>query len=221
MSSVDFNRWWDHFRRSAAGEEPHESARRLRRKLRRVKLADRPAFIGRLLEVLLHRERAYGVALFLLEGLTDPAYLGVIADHLQPLPGPQSDEEESHLADLIRVVAAAGDDRLLPVVEEYLLTRSIGPHWSSVPWALWPRRRELFVLAWRRFFLEREPTEWTGTLIVRSFLAEPEAISEIRAALAAVAEDRWKALREALLRQVGEVTWLSPEQREALDRVVS
>ena len=119
------------------------------------------------------------------------------------------------------MVAAAGDDRLLPVVEEYLLARSIGPHWSSVPWALWPGRRELFVLAWRRFFVEREPTEWAGTLLVRSFLAEPEAIAEIRVALSAGADDRWNALREALLRQVGEVTWLSPDQRAALDRVVS
>jgi hypothetical protein len=221
LSTADFNRWWKRFYRGAGDEEPHDTARRLRRKLRRVKQAERPAFVGRLLEVLLHRERAYGVALFLLEGLTDPAYLDVIAGHLRPLPGPQSDDEESHLADLIRVVAAAGEESLAPVVEEYLLERPIGPHWSSVPWALWPRRRELFVSAWRRFFLERDPGEWRDTLIVRSFLAEPDAIAGLREALAAEAEERWAALREALLRQAGEVTWLSPGQREALDRVVS
>jgi hypothetical protein len=77
------------------------------------------------------------------------------------------------------------------------------------------------VLAWRRFFIERDPAESTDTLIVRSFLAEPEAIADIRAALVATAEDRWTALREALLRQAGAITWLSPDQRAALDRVVS
>jgi hypothetical protein len=217
----NFDRWWERFRRQTAGEEPYETARRLRRKLRRIKVAERPEFVGRLLHVLLRKDRAYGVTLFLLEGLTDPAYLGTFASKLRPLPGLQSDDEESHLADLVRVVAAAGDDTLLPVVEEYLLRRAVSPHWSSVPWALWPHRRELFRKAWRRFFLDHDPADWTGTLIIRSFLTEPEAIREVREVLVADSGERWDALREALIRQAGVVTWLSPDQRDALDRVVS
>jgi hypothetical protein len=222
VSPSDFDRWWQHFRsRTDGDEEPYETARRLRRKLRRVKVAERPRFVGRLIQVLLRQERSYGVALFLLEGLTDPSCLGVIADLLRPLPGLQSDDEESHLADLVRVVAASGDDTLLPVVEEYLLERAIGAHWSSVPWALWPRRKELFGQAWRRFFIDHDPADWKGTLIIRSFLAEPEAILVVRDALAGAPVERWDELRKALIRQAGLITWLSPDQRDALDRVVS
>jgi len=145
-----FDRWWQHFLRSMGLEEPHESARRLRRKLQRVKVADRPEFVKRLLEKLLQRHHAYGVALLVLEGIKDPAHLEDIADNMAPLPGPQTDDEESHLSDLIRILAAANMDSLLPVVEEYLLNREIGAYWPSVPWAVWPHRKRLFGKAWLR-----------------------------------------------------------------------
>ena len=141
MSQDAFDKWWDRFLRSMGLEEPHETARRLRRKLRRVKVADRPQFVKRLLEKLLQLHHAYGVTLLVLEGITDPAHLDDIAEHLMPLPGPQTDDEESHLSDLIRLLAAANNDSLMPVVEAYLLERDIGPYWPSVPWAVWPHRK--------------------------------------------------------------------------------
>lgn len=221
MAPADFAKWWKRFRRTRETEELHETARRLRRKLGRVRVADRPAFLAQLFEVLLGQERAYGIALFVLEGLTDPAYLGEVARNLAPLPGLQSDDEESHLSDLVRVLAAVDDDDLLPPVRSYLLDRPIGPHWPSVPWALWPHRKELFAAAWSRFFAQGDPDPWNVTLIIKSFLTEPEAIGVVREVLAAEAEPRWNALREALLRQAGLVGWLSPDQREALNEVIS
>jgi hypothetical protein len=216
-----FERWWKGFLKRMGLEEPHETARRLRRKLRRVKVADRPEFSRRLLEVLLQRHHAYGVTLLVLEGIYDIAHLDDIAQHLQPLPGPQSDDEESHLSDLIRILAAANDDSLQPVVEEYLMDRPIGPYWPSVPWALWPYRKRLFGKAWRRFFLERDPADPKGTLIIKSLLTEPEAVRVIKSSLSVDSPERWEPLREALIRQAGLVSWLSDDQREALDRAVS
>ena len=90
-----------------------------------------------------------------------------------PFPELQSDDEEAHLADLIRILAAAGDPALLPAVESYLKDRDVGPHWSTVPWALWPNHGDLFAVAWERFFLGQQVEEWQNTLVVRSFLAEP------------------------------------------------
>ena len=75
--------------------------------------------------------------------------------------------------------------------------------------------------AWRRFFLERDPADPKGTLIIKSFLTEPEAVRVIKHSLEVDSPDSWKPLREALLRQAGLVSWLSDDQREALDRAVS
>jgi len=184
-------------------------------------VAERAAFVNHLLDVLLREERAYGVVLFLLEGLSDPAYLQRIAEGLRPLPGPQSADEESHLADLLRILAAAAGADLPVAIEEYLLNRPIGPHWSSVPWALWPRRRDLFASAWRRFFLEHHPEDPQVEPIVQAFLTEHEAIRRVRPVLAAASPERWTALREALNRQAGRGSGLAPEQREALEGAIS
>jgi hypothetical protein len=221
LAPADFAKWWKRFRKTRKAEEPHETARRLRRKLRRVRVAERPAFVAQLFEVLLRQERAYGIALFVLEGLTDPVYLADVARNLAPLPELQPDDEESHLSDLVRVLAAVDNDDLLPPVRAYLLERPIGPHWPSVPWALWPHRKELFATAWSRFFAHGDTDAWNVTLIIKSFLTEPEAIGVVREVLAAETEPRWSALREALLRQAGLVGWLSPDQREALNKVIS
>jgi hypothetical protein len=218
---TSFDKWWEHFLTHMGLEEPHESARRLRRKLLRVKVADRPEFVKRLLEKLLKKHHAYGVALLVLEGITDPAHLDDIANSLLPLPGPLSDDEESHLSDLIRILAAANKDSLLPAVEEYLLRRDIGPHWPSVPWAVWPHRKRLFGKAWLRFFSQHDPADWRGTLIIKSFLTEPEAVRVIKHALEVDSPDAWEPLRESLIRQAGLVSWLSDDQREALDWAVS
>ena len=69
--------------------------------------------------------------------------------------------------------------------------------------------------------LDHDPADWKGTLIIRSLLTEPEAILVVREALAVDSHEHWDALREALIRQAGQIAWLSPDQREALDRVVS
>jgi hypothetical protein len=214
--------WWDGFRKWLDDQtDPHEAARRLRRKLRGLELWEERRFFEQAVEILLQDRHAYGVALFLLEGVSDPTYLVQIAERLQPLPELQSDDEESHLADLIRILAAANDPRLIPVVEQYLIEREMGVHWSTVPWAVWPHHQQLFGRAWKRFFLEHEPSEWKNTLVIRSFLTEPEAIRVVREQLARKSDERWTTLREALIRQAGLAAWLSEEQRAALDRAVA
>ena len=221
MPSVDFDSWWSRSRRRLSAEDSYDTAWRLRRKLRRIRVAERHNFVNRLLDVLLREERAYGVALFFLEGLSDPVYLVRIAEGLRPLPGLQSDDEESHLADLLRILAAAAGPALPPVIEEYLIDRPIGPHWPSVPWALWPGHKELFASAWHRFFTEHHPEDPPAQPIVQAFLTEHEAIRRVRPALAAASPELWAALREALSRLAGRVGWLAPEQRENLERALS
>lgn len=221
MPSASFETWWTRSRLRLSSEDPYETARRLRRKLRRTRVADRPALVGRLLEVLLREERAYGVVLFLLEGLSDPAYLERIAGDLRPLPGLQPDDEESHLADLLRIIAAAAGASLPPVVEEYLLERPISPHWPSVPWAVWPARKTLFASAWRRFFLEHHPDDPAAQPVVRALLSEHEAVRRVRSAIEDGSPERWAALRQALELQASRTGWLSTEQREALKGAIS
>ena len=171
--------------------DAHEAARRLGRELRGLEASKRPAFLDQLLVALLQERHAYGVALFLLERLTNRATLEKLHERLRPLPGLQTDEEESHLADLIRILAATGDRSMTPAVEDYLLQREPSSQWSTVPWALWPHNRELFARAWLRYFGEREPAEWTGTLVIRSFLSEPAAIDVVKQQLSGAAPERW------------------------------
>jgi hypothetical protein len=202
----------------AADVDPYETARRLRRRILGLKRAGQRRRLREALDCLLGESRSFGVVFFLLEGISDPAFLAEIVERIQPLPDLQSEDEESHLADLIRVLAAAGDDALMPPVESYLLERPVGPHWASVPWAIWPRRPRLFARAWVRFFHERDAGDWTNTMVIKSFLAEPDAILAVREPLEQESVQDWDALREALLRQAGSVSWLSEEQRAALDR---
>ena len=223
MPTAEFENWWAEIQRHPGGlraTEAHATARRISRRLRALTNADHSEFVDQLMQVLLERHHAYGVALFLLEGISDPAVLDMIARHLQPLPGRQCDDEEAHLADLIRVLAAANDASLMPVARDYLLQREIVPGWATVPWALWPHNKELFGDAWARFFRERDPAEWTSTLIIKSFLTEPDAISVVRKRFDGGSGRHWAALRDALLRQAGLVGWLSAEQRAELEQLL-
>jgi hypothetical protein len=216
-----FDRWWAHFSARFGNEDSYAVARRLRRKIRRVKVDARPDFLRRLFGVLLRQERSYGVALFLLDAISDPVYLRELAELMRPLPALQSEDEESHLSDLVRILAAVNDPEFLPVVEEYLLDRPIGPHWPSVPWALWPAERDLFSRAWCRFLSRLSHEERPNTLIVKTFLSEPDAICAVRDRLRHESPDRWEELREALLRHAGDAGWMSAGQREALEQAIA
>jgi hypothetical protein len=219
--SRGFAAWWREFRAEpGAFDDPHETARRLRHHVQRLRAGERDRFLDRLCRALFQERHAYGVGLFLLEGIDDPAALRHFARRLLPLPALQSEDEEAHLADLIRILAAAAGTRLPPVIGVYFLEREMSPHWASAPWALWPRRKELFARSWTRFFVARDPSAWNATLVVRAFLAEPAAIGVLRRRLAAAAPERWDQLRTALVRQAGSVGWLTRSQRAALQRVL-
>jgi hypothetical protein len=215
-----FETWWSGFEQRTREAGAHEIAHWLRGKLRRTRVVERGAFLRDLWEVLLQRRRDYGVALFLLDALTDPEGLRELAGRLSPLPDLQSADEEAHLADLMRVLAAAGDSGLLPPVAEYLLERPMSPEWTTVPWALWPHQKELFALAWQRYLRETQPADWTDALIVESFLAEPDAVRILRSKVASEHPEHWDVLRNALIDEADQVGWLSREQRASLDRAV-
>ncbi|MCP3977731.1 MAG: hypothetical protein GY716_00175 [bacterium] len=221
MLAHEFTTWWGGFREELRKPgDPHDRARTLRMRLSTLDVGDRRRFTRDVLGHLL-RERAYGVSLFLLEGVTDESCLRDIAENLLPLPGLQSEDEESHLADLIRVLAAVNDTSLMDPVDAYLLEREIEAHWASVPWALWPHHKQTFADAWLRFFLAVAADEWKDTLVIKSFLIEPAAIRIVRARLEPASPDTWNALREALLRQAGLVRWLSDDERAALERALA
>ena len=215
-----FEAWWDGFTRRAGHAGPYETAHRLRGKLRRTPVAERSEFLRDLLEVLLRQRREYGIVLFLLETVTDPAGLRELAARLSPLPGLQSSDEEAHLADLMRLLAATGDPTLLPPVREYLLERSMSRDWATVPWALWPHQKELFARSWQRYLRETQPHDWSGTAVVESFLAEPDAVRIVRRQVAGADPEHWDVLRAALIDEAAHVGWLSREQRASLDRAV-
>lgn len=218
---TEMKEWWGCFRAELGGRiDPMETARRLQRRLRDLEGPERQVWLDRILEFLLAERRAYGVCLFLLEGITDPGYLRVIARHLEPMPARCDDDDEGNLADLIRVLGAADDRELLPAVEHYLLRRDLAPAWSTVPWALWPHRKALFTTAWNRYFSTEDPAGWHNTLVVRSFLTEPEAIRLVRGRLEEENSERWELLRAALLRQAGSASWLSSSQRAELEKAV-
>lgn len=219
MQSAEFKTWWAELEREPGWlGDPHEAAQRLRNRLRDEGPRQRRAFLEALMPVLLQQHHAYGTAFLLLAAVTDRGSLEPFARHLLPLPERQSDDEEAHLADLVRVLAAANDDRLLPAVESYLLEREIGPQWTTAPWALWPHRETLFALAWTRFLMETDPIAWRETL--RPFLSEPAAIRAVQRHLARRSAKRWRLLCEALRGLADSVTWLSAEQRADLHRIV-
>ena len=220
MLSRRFQIWWSGFERRTRQDDPFDTALRLSVKLRRTRVADRPEFVNQLWEVLLQRRHAYGVALFFLDSLTDAQYLRSLAEYLLPLPPNQSHDEESHLADLVRVLAAADIPGVLAPVEQYLLDRPIGPLWATVPWALWPHQAELFARAWLRYLREIQPNDWGTAMIVRSFLTEPEAVRLVRSTISGDHPEQWISLREALLGEADRMSWLSEEQRESLGRAV-
>jgi hypothetical protein len=221
VPTPEFETWWAEVQREPGVlRDSHDTAQRLGRRLEALDPDEQGEFLGQLIPVLLQRHRAYGIALFLLDSLSDPAVLGLIAEHLQPFPGLQTHDEEAHLADLVRILAAAHERELLPAVEAYLLKREIGSHWATVPWALWPHETELFVRAWERFFHERPAEEWSDPLAARSFLSEPDAIVALRRHLQTTDEASWPTLRDTLLEQADKVSWFSPDQLEALENAL-
>lgn len=220
MVSRPFEKWWKRFECRLEDEEPYKTASRLQRKLGRMRVAERPEFLLQLWEVLLQHRHAYGVTLFLLDAVTDLVQLYEMAERLTPLPSLQPPDEEAHLADLIRILAASDVPGLGPPVEAYLLVRPIGPFWATVPWALWPHQKKLFTRAWQRYLRETQPTEWNATLIVKSFLTEPDAVRLVRSAVARQHPEDWEPLRLALIGEADQVGWLSEEQRESLDQAV-
>lgn len=220
MLSRRFESWWNGFERRTREDDPFNTSLRLSAKLHRTRVADRPEFVNQLWEVLLQRQHAYGVALFFLDSLTDAQYLRSLAEYLVPLPPNQPHDEESHLADLVRILAAADIPGILVPVEQYLLDRPIGPLWATVPWALWPHQAELFARAWLRYLREIQPNDWGTAMIVRSFLTEPEAVRLVRSTISGDHPEQWNSLREALLGEADRMSWLSDEQRESLGRAV-
>jgi hypothetical protein len=216
-----FERWWRAFQSRTRGEDPHRVAGRLRAKLRRTRVAERPVLRQRLWRALLRERHDYGVALFLLASESDHTCLGELAAFLTPLPELQSRDQESHLADIVRLLAATDVAPLLRPVEAYLLRRPIGPHWATVPWALWPHRKHLFARAWQRYLREVRPDHWNSSQVLAAFLAEPEAVRVVRRTVAREQPENWSSLREALIGVADRVEWLSREQRESLDRAVS
>jgi len=220
LLSSRFEIWWSGFERRTRDDDPFDTALRLSVKLRRTRVAERPEFVNQVWEVLLQRRRAYGVALFFLDSLTDAQYLRSLAEYLVPLPPNQPHDEESHLADLVRLLAAADLPGVLTPVEQYLLDRPIGPLWATVPWALWPHQKELFALAWLRYLREIQPNDWSSALIVKAFLTEPDAVRLVRTTISRDHPEQWDSLREALLGEAEQVGWLSEDQRESLGRAV-
>ena len=220
MLSRRFESWWNGFERRTREDDPFDTSLRLSVKLHRTRVADRPEFVNQLWEVLLQRQHAYGVALFFLDSLTDAQYLRSLAEYLVPLPPNQPHDEESHLADLVRILAAADIPGVLVPVEQYLLDRPIGPLWATVPWALWPHQAELFARAWLRYLREIQPNDWGTAMIVRSFLTEPDAVRLVRSTISGDHPEQWNSLREALLGEADRMSWLSDEQRESLGRAV-
>jgi hypothetical protein len=219
VQSAEFKSWWEELERESGWlADPHAAAGRLKERMRETGRKQRRAFLDDLMPVLLQRHHAYGTAFFLLTAVTDRSSLETFAQHLLPLPERQSDDEEAYLADLIRVLAAADDDRLLPAAEAYLLEREIGPQWTTVPWALWPHRETLFALAWTRFLMETDPIAWRETL--RPFLTEAASLRAVRRHLEQRSVKRWQMLCETLLGLADSVTWLSAEQRAELQRVL-
>lgn len=220
MLSRRFESWWNGFERRTRDDDPFDTSLRLSVKLRRTRVADRPEFVNQLWEVLLQHRHAYGVALFFLDSLTDAQYLRSLAEYLVPLPLNQPHDEESHLADLVRILAAADIPGVLAPVEQYLLDRPIGPLWATVPWALWPHQAELFARAWLRYLREIQPNDWGTAMIVRSFLTEPDAVRLVRSTISGDHPEQWNSLREALLGEADRMSWMSEEQRKSLGRAV-
>lgn len=202
-------------------DDPHEAAARLR-----LYLDDRSAdecqeLLPRMFEILLQEQHAYGVALLMMDAIQDPEYIEEIARTMAPLPLLQSDDEESHLADLIRLLAASGRRHALRVVESYLLDRPWSEAWPTVPWALWPRHEVLFRRAWERWIVERGSEGWVSGHALESFLTEPDAVRSIQEAMmasgAASRKKRWGEFADALRACARRNHWLQPEQRSALN----
>lgn len=222
MALPELDSWWpEPERETGFFADPYEAAQRLKERLHGVPANRQLTLLERMAPRLLQQRHRYGVVLFLLDGITSRRGLEVIARHLLPLPERQSADEEAHLADLVRILAAADDERLLPCVEAYLLEREIAPAWPTVPWALWPHRESLFGVAWARYFAEVPPHAWFDAAVLRAFLAEPAAIRAVESHLSRRDGTRWLALRGALADQIEGARWLTAEQRAELDRALA
>lgn len=201
--------------------DAHDLAARLAHALHGQSRGTRLRAIEVWLPILLGQRRAYGATLFLLGRISDPATLVLVARHLEPLPARVDDDEEAHLADLMRILAASRDPASIELVQRYLLEREIGAWWHTVPWALWPARRALFVAAWaRRFSLSVAPASWVEADALEPFLAAPGAVRALRQTLEPAGGSAWVQLRDALAELAHAATWMSPAQRTRLWRAL-
>ena len=70
------------------------------------------------------------------------------------------------------------------------------------------------------YLREIQPNDWGTAMIVRSFLTEPEAVRLVSNTISHDHPEQWNSLREALLGEAEQISWLSDEQRESLGRAV-
>ena len=112
MSVDERERWWGETADWLDQAPDDDSvAARIRAEMDSIPADEHRPFLGRAWTVLLGRRRRYGAGLYLLQSTGDPECLLDLVTPLLPLPGLQADDEEEHLAELVRILAAAGRPR--------------------------------------------------------------------------------------------------------------
>lgn len=220
-TQLEFGEWWnDLLRRSGSREEPPETIERLNRFVLEQSPSKRHAFVAELTEFGCGGADSSHFALGALETLADHDSRRRVADVLQTFP----EVHPPHpLADfrsaLLRVLARGPADGTLRPVDAFC-EGHIGPAFTSVVWALWPAHRERFARSHARYFVEVPHAEWSGTAVIQSFVATPEALAALREVMVPASAATWQIVRDEALRE-SSGSWVQPWQSTAIQRICS
>ena len=153
MSQVEFDELWRDLLRGEYKDGGYENIRQVIRYLAPLPENKRQAFLNELVSVGLNKSYGWGIALGVLESEATPEQIQRLCENVSSIRA--EPEGESNLVYVLRVLAKDATGDCLAPVADYLLNEPFRVYWSSVPWALWPHHRDLFVRAWVRYFTQR------------------------------------------------------------------
>jgi len=174
--------WIDFLEEQRLLKDYYTSVSRLILYLERMEDSERISVLEGLLRTGLQREPGYKMAWAALKqfGIPDEFQETLVIEATKILNTEIRNYEESAiLADILLILYRNDSIQSLPILKTYLLEYPISPYWTQTAWATWPAHKEIFLQAWRRYFLSEPEENWKGSKLIDLFKNQPETIEPL------------------------------------------
>jgi hypothetical protein len=193
--------WIDFLEEQRLLKDYYTSVSRLILYLERMNQQERSSVLEGLLRTGLQREPGYKMAWAALKqfGTPDEFQETLVEEATKILNTEIRNYEESAiLADILLILYRNNPIQSLSILKTYLLEYPISPYWTQTAWATWPAHKELFLQAWRRYFLSEPEENWMGSKLIDLFKNQPETIQPVLNSIRLFSEEMYEKVRREL-----------------------